>query len=295
MANPQDGDLYGGLAGLKLDGPRFEIGQGAYIQGTFAHLMAPFILAFAKGEHGKAHPGPWRSASGGLAVDIVAEIVIPASFSVPKWFDRLNAIWWLLALLRVRVSQLARIPVIASIPFHEGATAEYGAAHYWPVEVEPHRLALEPTPQRVISSDALEWIARYWISGGRLAGSSQGFYLLAQAFTDAPKVRSPALAILSLWGPLEGMFSPARSELKFRVSALIAAYLEPPGASRQLLQKHVARLYDARSAAAHGGGAEVVKELQDTYALVRRVLLTIIEAGAAPTRETLEEGLFGVR
>jgi hypothetical protein len=117
MANPQDGDLYGGLAGLKLDGPRFEIGQGAYIQGTFAHLMAPFILAFAKGEHGKAHPGPWRSASGGLAVDIVAEIVIPASFSVPKWFDRLNAIWWLLALLRVRVSQLARIPVIASIPF----------------------------------------------------------------------------------------------------------------------------------------------------------------------------------
>jgi hypothetical protein len=60
------------------------------------------------------------------------------------------------------------------------------------------------------------------------------------------------------------MFSPARSLLKLRVSALIASYLEPPGASRQLLQQHVARLYDARSVAAHGGEAEVVKEVQDT-------------------------------
>ena len=57
--------------------------------------------------------------------------------------------------------------------------------------------------------------------------------------------------MVSPWGALEALFSPSTSELKFRVSSLIAAYFEVPGVERVKCQREVAKLYDKRSTAAH--------------------------------------------
>jgi hypothetical protein len=100
--NPDDGNLYGGISGAKLTIAAFQFGSGVTISSTFAHLMRPFIMAFASPAPNEAHPGPWKSAEGSFGFNIFAQIYIPKEFNLPEWFDRASTIWWLAALLRLR-------------------------------------------------------------------------------------------------------------------------------------------------------------------------------------------------
>jgi hypothetical protein len=276
MKSPDNSDLYGGVAGVRLDGPGCDLGEGVQIRPTFAHLMAPFLMAFAPAEAGKPHPAPWRAVSGGLAIDIKAEIFIPKEFSLPKWFDRVNTVWWLAALLRIKVSQLIRVPVMASSRYESIAALPENDVTFWPVETESQHLLLDEKPRVVVTPADLDWVREHWIRGGQMAHDSEPFNLLVQAFADANRSHSPALAMVSLWAAVERLFSPARTELRFRVSALIASYLEAPGIARHGVQRDVARLYDARSAAAHGGSDDLASEVRETYRLVRRILVAIL-------------------
>ena len=99
--------------------------------------------------------------------------------------------------------------------------------------------------------------------------------------------------MVSIWGALEALFSPSTTELKFRVSALIAAFLEPPGMERAKLQKEIAKLYDKRSAAAHGKPKHEPEDLLSSFNLLRRVLIAIIASGKVPSKNDLEGMLFG--
>ena len=58
------------------------------------------------------------------------------------------------------------------------------------------------------------------------------FGLLVAAANTIQFIQNDALLILSLSGALEALFSPSTTELKFRVSSLIAAYLEGSGSPR---------------------------------------------------------------
>lgn len=60
------------------------------------------------------------------------------------------------------------------------------------------------------------------------------------------------------------------------------------------LQKQVASLYDMRSAAAHGKSRHKPEHLLKTFELVRKVLIRTIVEKSVPTKETLEDCLFGV-
>jgi hypothetical protein len=136
-------------------------------------------------------------------------------------------------------------------------------------------------------------VGERWEVTHRLSLSNAEFSLAADAMDSGQFVQSTALTLVSLWGALEALFSPSTSELKFRVSALIAAYLEPPGKARLDLQREVAKLYDKRSAAAHGKPKHTAADLLATFQLLRRVLLSMIDAGTVPTKSDLEERLFG--
>lgn len=101
------------------------------------------------------------------------------------------------------------------------------------------------------------------------------------------------MVLVSLWGALEALFSPRTAELRFRVSALIAAYLEPPGQARIELQASVAKQYDKGSAAAHSRPKYGGDDMLATFVLMRRVLLKIIETGQVPSKDRLNEMLLG--
>jgi hypothetical protein len=285
-------DLYGGLAGAELPVEQYDLGSGITLSKTFAHLMAPFLMAFGRAEPGRPHPAPWRAAKGGFGFDVLAQIHVPREFSPPRWFDRLNTVWWFVALLRFRASPYLVVPVVASGAFAK-AVKDDEEIHFWPMEVESRLLMIEPNATHEITVEALDWIKRHWWDAGTLMRQSNEFNLLFQACAQCVFARQPSLALLSLWGALEGVFSPAKSELRFRISANIASFLEPPGARRLELQKKVAKLYDARSQVAHGGSELSADALCDTYALTKRVITKVIEANHVPTRENLDAALFG--
>ena len=91
--------------------------------------------------------------------------------------------------------------------------------------------------------------------------------------------------------PWNILFSPARQELRFRVSANIAAYLKLLQA-RLELHRHVMKLYDARSGVAHGATLNAADAWKESYTLASRVLHRMLAACHVPSKEDLERELL---
>jgi len=291
--NLTDGDIYGGLTGPQLPVAEFEFGSGISASRTFAHLMAPFLMAFAPpAKAGQHHPGPLRAAKGGFGFDVVTQLHIPGSFRPADWFDGLNTVWWFVALLRFIATPHILVPVIADAPFQDGPMME--EIELIPVEVEHRSLLLAPQEGVELTLEHLEWVRDVWYPTGMLMRTSPEFNTLFRVVDRCLFERSPSLALLSLWGAIETVFSPARTELRFRISSNVSAFLEDPGLPRLKLQKKVAKLYDARSDAAHGSKNTKHEDLLETFAIAKRVITKIIDANHVPSKDELEQRLFGV-
>lgn len=283
-------DLYAGISGASLQTDEFDLGGGVILSQTYAHLMAPFMMAFSPAPPGQHHPAPWKSAEGGFSFDILVQLHVRKDFDTSERFNKLNTVWWLVALLRFRSAHSIIAPVVANEPFNRATEADQ--IRFWPVEIDPNRLHLAVSPSILLESDLI-WIRDHWRRAGKLMKGSKSFSLLFQSFDQSPFTRDPSLALLNLWAALEPMFSPARSELRFRISLNIAAYLEPLGNDRQALYKKIAKLYDVRSEVAHGTSKAPQQLLKDTHDLAKRILEKIIEANHVPTLEELERNIFG--
>jgi hypothetical protein len=290
--NPNDSPLFAGIAGINLGLEEFNFGHNIVLRKTYAHIAAPYIAAFSPAEKGKPHPAPWKAVSGGMSFDIQAELEIPSEFTLPNWFDRVNPVWWFAALLRLKASNMAMIPVIANKSFGEIATSK-DEPSFWSIEIKPSRLLLVENPNTDLGETDLQWIQKYWVSGGDLMNKNDDFNLAFQAIDSCVWSNSQSLALVSLWGALERLFSPSHYELSFRISATIASYLEPPGKERHEFYRRVKKLYDARSKAAHGSPLEESKSLFETYELLKRALVKMIEENHVPSRNELESFLFG--
>ena len=82
--------LWGGIAGIALPVDHFEILPGLVLERTYGHVMAPFVMAFARPEgEGLPHPGPWASLRG-QGFDVLAAVKLDKACQ-PLAFDRLNA------------------------------------------------------------------------------------------------------------------------------------------------------------------------------------------------------------
>jgi hypothetical protein len=291
--DPRTDKIYAGIAGAKLHCAEVELGGGVTLCSTFAHMMAPFLMAFAQPEGKKPHPGPWSAVRGGLAFDIHLQLYIPEVLSVlPQWFDRLNTVWWIAALLRLRTGWPLQVPVIADSPFSE-IPANWDSAVALPVEIVPRYSTETATHEHVLTEFDVQWLKTSWIQAGALMAREPRFNESFQAFDRASSISSRSLGLLLLWAALEHLFSPSPQELKFRTSCYIAAYLEPFGTKRIRLQREVSALYDARSRAAHKAGVDESEAFSGTLALFGRVLERMITTSAVPTRDDLDSRLLG--
>jgi len=133
----------------------------------------------------------------------------------------------------------------------------------------------------------------HWQSADFLMRENADFERAIHVLDQGQFMRFSDVALVSLWGAIELLFSPSPAELRFRVSALLAAYLEGAGEARLILQKEIVKLYDARSAAAHGRPDFDTNGLLDTFELLRRVIIKIINDGHVPSKDELESRLFG--
>ncbi|MBA0395559.1 hypothetical protein D7U98_09080 [Stenotrophomonas maltophilia] len=285
-------DLYAGLSGLELGEDSFDLGDGVVLSRTYAHLTAPFVMAFKKpAEYDQPHPGPWKSLGGGFAFDIDAEIKIPATLD-PSHGTQTDVVRMIGVLLRLGVHPALRLPAFANHSFSTMADRPERESWLRPNEFQPRYFPLDGGSEQIGLAEAA-WVAERWPVALRLTRESAEFALAVEAIDGGQFVQKSALALVSLWAALEAIFSPSTSELKFRVSALIAAYLEPPSPSRHALQRAVAKLYDKRSAAAHGKPEHETDDLLETFNLLARVLRKILDDRAVPSKEHLERTLFG--
>lgn len=290
--NPATDPIYAGIAGLKLVPESFNLGEGLVLSQTYAHFMAPFLMAFGPAKPGAPHPAPWSAVSGGITQDIHVQLYVPTEFDAPSFFDRLNTVWWIAALIRLRTTTRAHVPVLSDRPFRD-VPLDWKNARLLPVEVLPRRLAAESTTEGLADAD-LQWIKRIWRPGGELMNRSELLNEAFQALDSAFAMPTTSVSLLAMWGALELVFCPAKQELRFRVAANIAAYLEAPGSARLELHRRVLKLYDARSEAAHGARPTSDSAWVETTSLVRRILIRILEASHVPTRQDLDHSLFGV-
>lgn len=287
---PELTDLYAGLSGISLVPTTFDLGHRIQISQTYAHFMAPFLMAFRPPSPGKPHPAPWKSAKGGLAIDIEAELFLPLSYR-PEDLDRLNTIWWIVALLRLKVGAGVFVPVVSSERFASIPSISE-EPELLPLEIHLDRLVpYGKTGPRLCIED-LEWLKSHWEQGGQLL-KNEDFSTAFISVDSCMWNSSPALALVMVWGALERLFSTLHQELSFRVSANLATFLEEPGRSRFTCYKRVKNLYDSRSRAAHGANLEAARPFVETYTLARRALLKMIENKHIPTKNELEAALFG--
>jgi hypothetical protein len=285
------GNVHAGLSGLELEEETFDLGEGVILTKTYAHLTAPFLMAFKPAPPGGHHPAPWKAASGGFSFDLNVELLIPENIE-EKFISKIAVCRTIVFLLRLGVHPGITLPVFSNHPFASLAEVRDKEARLVPFEVQPRRFPLEANGGRSVT-EAVSWVKDRWQVAHRLISASPEFSLAVEAIDTGQFVQNTSLTMVLLWSALEALFSPSTSELKFRVSSLVAAFLEPPGEARHSLQKKIARLYDKRSAAAHGKPKHEAEDLVETFNLLACVLMEIIDRGDLPKKEELEELLFG--
>ncbi len=229
--------IYAGISLVSLDAESFDLGHGVMLTRTYAHLMAPFVMAFAPAPPGKHHPAPWSAAKGGLA-DILVQLFVPPEMKPPGSFDRLNTVWLIAALMRLTTSPLVQVSVISDQAFAAVPDSKK-EPELLPVEVSSRRLLPVEKPVMVLDATGLAWVRDHWFDAGKLLSQSEDLSTAFQAFDATTMAASISVAMMTLWGAIEQIFSPAKQELRFRVSALLASYLEPPGPDRLALHKRL--------------------------------------------------------
>jgi hypothetical protein len=284
--------LFADMTGVSLPVDEFDLGHGIIMRKTYAHLMSTFMMAFKPAEPGKTHPIPWSSVSGGDSYDIYVELEIPGNLLVSEWLAGKAVVWWITAMFRLKgVHQIAS-PVIADRKFSE-IPQTWRTARAQLFEASIRRLAAVNGVDHVLEMEDLKWVSEFWEKAGRLMHRKRDFNDAFIAFDYSTSGVPYSMGLLALWGALEHLFAPAKQELRFRVSALIACFLEPAGESRIKLHRRLTKLYDARSEAAHTAGEVDSQALVDTHEIMSMVLKKMIMQDHVPTKEELDAALFG--
>ena len=285
--NPEKSPLFGGLAGAQLGADEFEICEGLVLRQTYAHLMSPYILAFARPEGpGKHHPGPWQSARGGQWLDLEIEVALREGVR-PTGFDRLNTLWWVLALLRLATGANLRMPVVSDMSLSVIKDTPVDPI-IWPIETLPRQLPTISDPPRVIDKRHLLWVQQVFASGSKLM-NDQAFGRSFQTFDGAIWAHSAGSAIIVIWAAVETLIRPGRPDTTKRLSSSLAALLEPAGAERERLFQRIISLYEARSSSAHASRSPAAQQLFESFEIARRTFVYCIDNGQLPNASRLHE------
>ena len=146
-----------------------------------------------------------------------------------------------------------------------------------------------------VSDEDTGWIYKSFGTFNRLASESEAFRLALEAAIDWRYTKEPRIAIGRIWAGIEALFGIS-SELVYRISSLCASLLEQRGAPRKARFHAVKRLYGLRSKAVHGerlSQGQLESAMNDSYMLLRELLVLTIERGSVLTGNDLDDALFG--
>jgi len=282
--HPNTSPLFAGLTNIVLSGDKFEITDGLHLESVFAHVMAPYIVAFSPAEKGKPHPGPWKAASGGLGFDITVQINLCRN-ARPTNFDRLNTLWWLTSLIRLHYSTGIRSPIISNKCFRNASEED---PIFWPIELDNRGIAFDGyKSDTVVPEVTLQWIRHHFLVGAKLMEDSK-FNLAYRALESAQRASSLVEAVILIWSAVEALIRPGSMNVAHRLSLGIATYLETDLPSRDKLYARAKELYAIRGQVTHAAEPPKADDVIETFNLARRCFLKAIEANNAPDFSNLE-------
>lgn len=283
---------YAALSELFMTEQFFDLGHDVKLRIAYAHMFANYMLAYTPAMPGKASPGPWKATRGGNWHDITAELSIPGD-GIPTLGTVHDVARAIVLVIQLGINPATYLAAISNKPFEAHLQAPDPDAWIQPEETERRRFPLAVEDGKVNEARA-SWLAERWPTAARLTKQSAEFALAADALGIGQYVHRSSLIMVAIWAALEALFSPSTTELRFRVSALIASYLEPPGERRQSRAKEIGKLYDKRSSAAHGKAAHEDNDLLASFNLLGEVLRKMLDEGRVPTKPELEGMLFGL-
>lgn len=277
-------DLFGGISGFPLPVKHFELLPGLTLARTYAHLIAPFIMAFSPPEKPRSpHPGPWAALrEGGLT--ILVEIKLDAGAS-PLGFDRLNTLWFVVALLRLRLALPLQMPVLSDRALQE-VPANVEAANLLPVELNLSQLLTAP-PRIPVEAD-LEWVRDNILAASELM-KEPAFNRAMLTLDEAVAIQNPGAGIVIAWAAIETLIRPGAQRIADRVSRALAAYLHSPRPARDRAFGEIVESYGARGGAVHAGSPPEAEQFHTAFRLARAAVMRSIESAALPDVEVLLE------
>ena len=277
--------LFGGISGLTLSIPEFELCEGLVVRETYAHVMAPYIMAFGKPKRpGAPHPPPWKPAHGGLGFDVTIEVALSKA-SQPTGLNRLNTLWWVLALLRLVTGAPIRMPVVSDMAFAAVPLGER-EPNLWTIEMPPRQLRIARSITNEISSEQLQWVQNVFLEGARLL-DNEAFNRAFQTFDSAIWAHSSSSAIIMAWAALETIFRPGRTQITKTLAMCLATFLHSTGPERDRAYQKITGLYEVRGGATHDAQAPEAEKLLDTFDLARRCLTKCLETRQIPNADEL--------
>ena len=287
QSDPESSPLFGGMAGATLGVGELEVCPGLVLRQTYAHVMSPYILAFKRPKaSGGHHPGPWKSARGGAFVDVEIEVGLDEG-TRPTGFDRLNTLWWVVALLRLSTGADLRMPIVSNASFSNVAT---GAVEpiFWPFEMLPTQVSTVSAPPQEINEDSLLWLRGAFAPGSKLMRDGL-FGRAFQTLDSAIWAHSRGSAIIAVWAAIDTLMRPGRTDIGKRLAMSVAALLEAPGPERDRLFQRAKSLYEARGSSAHASKSPEGEQLVSSFDIARRCFMASIDNRTVPDSTRLQE------
>jgi len=256
----------------------------------------------------------------GIAAACTCEIESALDAAVLPGYDTLNRAWLASALLVLRGFSSHIAPACSgyswntiaghqerSAPlFHEQLQEEgVRAAVFQPrADLPPFRggmldfhlqiLVHRSRRSDPVNADDAAWLREHFEPFNSLASNDESFRFALQAAHDWRFAKDPRVAVARLWSGIEALFGTG-SELVFRISLYCASVLEPRGHARHALFEHVKALYNLRSKVVHGQSLpdkQIQQATDDSFELLSRLLLRIIEIGHTIGLEDLNQAVF---
>ncbi|ORC44424.1 hypothetical protein B2G74_33330 [Burkholderia sp. A27] len=203
----------------------------------------------------------------------------------------LNLGWWIISALRCRSLADLLVPAVASVSWDAIPAVERDSCEVQLLEDVPAARRLGEVV--VVSRDVLDWVHKHLLAWIELL-ERPAFRLAVDSLTTHHQQANLRMSAAALWAGFEGLFA-VNSELRFRLAALAASFLEERGPGRVALYRRIKTLYDYRSRVVHGAattGALLEEHIIEVRGLLSRLMCRMTEAGALPSVDDFEERLF---
>jgi len=230
------------------------------------------------------------SAVGRYSKDIKYELTISSEAAETAQFAFTLA-WWITSAIRIRSQTDFLIPAVADHSWSTIAALEDATCSIQILEDVPQARRIDTT--RVIREEDLTWAIDNLTHFASLLEMPK-FRLAVESLSTHHFQSSERMMTAQLWSGIEALFE-IQSELRFRLSAVIASILEPRGEQRIAQYRLVKKLYDVRSKAVHGGAIDnkkLMAHIKETRQILAALICKFTEMEHVPNEVELDTYLF---